>query len=127
MSAVLFEGDGFRVTDRILTTPRRTYELKNVEMVTVKQPLLLLCGGIGLGLIGFTGTFFRYLYMAEVLTLIALAVGAIIASAMFGTLKVHSLAMRGDEGILYGRISTLKLAKSAVEQAMDTRNIGFNK
>ncbi|MGX0879710.1 hypothetical protein ACSSV4_004420 [Roseovarius sp. MBR-154] len=121
MSGVLFEGDGFRVTDRILTTPRRTYELKNVELVSVKQPLLLLCGGIGLGLIGFTTAFFRYLYTAEILTLVILAVGAIAASAMLGTLKVHSLAMRGDEGTLYGRITTLRAVKDAVSHALDAR------
>lgn len=121
MSGVLFEGDGFRVTDRILKTPRRTYELKNVELVSVKQPLLLLCGGVGIGFIGFTAAFFPYLYTGEVLTLIALAVGMIIASAMVGTLKVHSLAMRGDEGTLYGRIGTLRAVKEAVSQALDAR------
>lgn len=121
MRRVLFEGDGFQVTDRILTTPRRTYELKNVELVSVKQPLLLLCGGIGTGLIGFTAAFFPYLYTAEVLTLVVLAVGAIITSAMFGTLKVHSLAMRGDEGTLYGRIGTLRAVKESVSQALDAR------
>lgn len=118
---VLFEGDGFEVTGKILTTPRRTYELKNVELVTVKQPLFLICGGVGVGLIGFTIAFFRYLYATEIMVLVSVAVSAILASAMFGTLKVHSLAMRGDEGTLYGRIGTLRAVKDAVSQALNTR------
>lgn len=121
MSGALFEGDGFKVTDRILKTPRRTYELKNVELVSVKQPLLLLCGGIGLGLIGFTLAFFRYLYIFEIVTLITIAIAAILGSALIGTLKVHSLAMRGDEGTLYGRITTLRAVKDAVSHALDAR------
>lgn len=42
-------------------------------------------------------------------------------SAMVGTLKVHSLAMRGDEGTLYGWIGTLRHVKNAVEKAIDLK------
>lgn len=121
MNGVVFQGDGFRVTSNTLKTPRRTYELKNVELVSVKQPLLLLCGGIGIGLIGFTLSFFRYLYAYEIMGLISLSLGMIIGSALFGTLKVHSLAMRGDEGTLIGRIGTLRAVKDAVSEALDAR------
>jgi len=121
MKTSLFTGGGFEVTNNILRTPRRAYELRNVEMVSVKQPLLLICGGVGFGLIGFTASFYRYLYAYEVLTLIVTAIAAIMASAMIGTLRVHSLAMRGDEGTLYGRIGTLRSVKEAVEQALNAR------
>lgn len=119
MREVYFSGDGFEVTSGTLTTPRRAYDLRNVEMVSVRQPLLLICGGVGIGVLGFAASFYRYLYGWELLTLSATAVLAIIASAMVGTLKVHSLAMRSDEGMLYGRIGTLRKVKSAVEKAMD--------
>ncbi|KIC50976.1 hypothetical protein [Tateyamaria sp. ANG-S1] len=122
MSEALFKGDGFLVTHGILRTPRRTYELKNVEIVTVKQPLLLLFGGVGLGLVGFTVSFFRYLYVPEVIALVGFAAVSIAVSAMFGTLKVHSLAMRSDEGTLYGRIGTLRAVKEAVSEALDARD-----
>tara|TARA_R110002072_G_scaffold148598_1_gene296096 strand:+ start:6731 stop:7096 length:366 start_codon:yes stop_codon:yes gene_type:complete len=121
MSRVLFTGGGFKVTNNLLRTPRRAYELRNVEIVTVKQPLLLICGGVGLGLIGFTAAFFRYLYFYEVLTLLGCAIATIAVSALFGTLKVHSLAMRADEGVIYGRIGTLRAVKDAVERALNQR------
>ena len=121
MKEVLFSGGGFEVTTGTLKTPRRAYDLRNVEMVSVRQPLLIICGGIGLGLLGFTIAFYRYLYAWEIITLGASAVLAIIASAMIGTLKVHSLAMRGDEGMLYGRISTLRQVKQAVERVIDAK------
>lgn len=91
-------------------------------MVSVRQPLLIICGGVGIGLLGFMIAFYRYLYAWEIITLGASAVIAIIASAMIGTLKVHSLAMRGDEGMLYGRISTLRQVKHAVEQVIDAKS-----
>ncbi len=122
MKQVFFSGDGFQVTSGTLTTPRRAYDLRNVEMVSVRQPLLLLCGGVGVGLLGFVSAFFRYLYAWEIIGLSFAAVLAVIASAMVGTLKVHSLAMRGDEGTLYGRIGTLREVKRAVEKAIDLKS-----
>jgi len=74
----------------------RAYDLRNVEMVSVRQPLLIICGGMGVGLVAFTMAFFRYLYAWEIIGLFVLALVAVIASGMVGTLKVHSLAMRGD-------------------------------
>jgi bacteriorhodopsin len=121
MREVFFSGGGFTVTNGTLTTPRRAYDLSNVEMVSVRQPLFLLCGGVGVGVLGFVASFYRYLYDWEVAALSVSAVLAIIISAMVGTLKVHSLAMRSDEGTLYGRISTLRKVKSAVERAIDHR------
>ena len=121
MREVYFSGDGFKVSNGTLTTPRRAYDLSNVEMVSVSQPLLLICGGVGMGLLGFIASFYRYLYSWEVIILGLTAVLAIIASAMVGTLKVHSLAMRDDVGLLYGRIVTLRKVKFAVEKAIDNK------
>ena len=121
MSEPLFTADGFTVTHNLLRTPRRAYELRNVEMVTVRQPLLLVAGGIGTGLLGFTLAFWRYLYGVEIVTLFTVSVLAIVTAAMFGTLRVHSLAMRGDEGSMIGRIGTLRGVKDAVEKALSER------
>ena len=57
-----------------LTTPRRAYDLRNVEMVSVRQPLLLICGSVGSGLLAFVASFYRYLYSWEAVTLSAIAV-----------------------------------------------------
>lgn len=122
MKEVFFSGGGFQVTSGTLTTPRRAYDLRNVEMVSVRQPLLLICGSVGVGLLGFVTAFFRYLYAWEIISLSVAAVLAMIASAMVGTLKVHSLAMRSDEGTLYGRIGTLREVKRAVEKAIDLKS-----
>ena len=123
MTDPIYEGGGFKVTPRILKTPRRTYELKNVELVSTHQPLLLVCCAIGLGLIGFTAAFSQYLYVYEKITLVMCALSAIIAATLYGTMKVHSLALRDDQSHLWGFYFSLKRVREAVDVAMETRAI----
>ncbi|MEM7669209.1 MAG: hypothetical protein AAF317_08660 [Pseudomonadota bacterium] len=118
---VFFEGRQFRVTSRMLSTPRRSYRLHNLEAVRLKQPLLILSLAIGAGLLGTVVVFWRYLYAWEVVTMGLGSVVAVGITARLGTLKVKSLAIGDQDGVVVGDIGVLRQVKIAVETALHDR------
>lgn len=120
--SAFWRGGGFEVTDSLLRTPRKTYALGQVEYVEVQRPLLFFAGLPALGMIGLCASFWRYLLVLEILSLLCVAAGAIAAALHFGTLKVHSLALRDDDvAMSFGPIVRLREVRAAVEQAMAAR------
>lgn len=119
---VFYRGGGFEVTERLLKTPRKTYALPQVEYVSVQRPLLLFAGLPSVGVIGFAFAFQRYLLAQEMAALIGVSVFMLIVAALFGTLRVHSLAVRDDEvARSFGPVHRLRRVRLAVEQAMAHR------
>ncbi len=122
---VFYSGGGFEVSESMLKTPRKTYVLGQVEYVSVSRPLLLFAGLPAAGVIGFALTFRRYLFAEEIGTLVGCAIAALAASLVFGTLRVHSLALRDDEVAMnFGTIRRLRAVRLAVEKAMAYRDHG---
>lgn len=120
---VFFAGGGFEVTRRLLRTPRKTYGIGNIEFVAVERPLLLFMIPPALGLLGFAAVFRRYLYAGEIVTLLTVCAAAITVAFLFGTLKVHSLALRDTEvASSLGLVTTLRQVRLAVEKAMALRD-----
>ena len=116
---VFFRGGGFEVSGNLLRTPRRTYTLDRIEYVSVTRPLLLFAGAPALGVVGFVVTFHRYLFAGEIFTLLAASLAAFLIACLFGTLRVHSLALRDDEvAQSFGPVARLRRVRAAVEQAM---------
>ena len=122
MANEIFNGHGFLVTEKVLRTKRRTYDLKNVEYVSVHQPLLVILGVIGVGLILFTLSFYRYLYGWEIITMLAVSIISIGSAALVGSMKVHSIALRDEQAPLFGDVRTLRKVKDAVEQVISDRD-----
>ena len=119
---ILFRGGGFEVSDRLLRTPRKTYLISQIEYVGVQRSLLFFVLPPAFGLIGFAAVFRRYLYAGEILTLAAACGIAIVIALLFGTLRVHSLALRDEEVTQsFGLVSTLRKVRRAVEDAMSAR------
>lgn len=119
---VFYRGGGFEVTDRLLRTPRKTYSLGQIEYVSVQRPLLFFAGLPALGLIGFAFAFWRYLLPGEAVMLIGFSAASIGISLAFGTLHVHSLALRDDDvSRSFGPIHRLRGVRRAVEDAMTAR------
>lgn len=117
--AIFFYGGGFEVTDRVLRTPRKTYALKNIEFISVERPLALFLLPPVIGLISFALVFRRYLFTGEIVTLVCVCALAATVALLFGTLRVHSLALRDQEvGSTLGLVTTLKQVRRAVEKAM---------
>lgn len=123
MSAeVFYRGGGFEVNRKLLRTPRKSYAIGQIEYVSVHRPLLAFVIVPAVGLAGFTFAFWRYLYTAEIATLIAGSVVVVILAMCFGALRVHSLALRDDEVAMnFGRIGRLREVRAAVEPAMAER------
>lgn len=120
---VFFQGGGFTVTDHLLKTPRRTYLLGRIEYVSVTRPLLIFAGGPALGLLGMTAAFRRYLFAGEIATIVGVAVIILAFASLIGTLRVHSLALGGDEDTqTFGTVWRLRQVRAAVERAMQFRN-----
>lgn len=119
---VFFRGGGFEVNEKFLRTPRKTYFLTNIEYISVTRPLLLFAGAPAVGVIGFVIVFARYLFAGEIALLVAMSLAAITIACLFGTLRVHSLALRDDEvAQSFGPIARLRRVRAAVEQAMGQR------
>lgn len=119
---VFYRGGGFEVTDALLRTPRKTYKLGQIEYVSVQRPLLFFAGLPAIGLIGFCAVFWRYLHGGEIVALLAGCSLALAAALIFGTLRVHSLALRGDEiTTSIGAVARLREVRMAVEWAMQAR------
>lgn len=120
--SVFFRGHGFEVTDRLLRTPRKTYLIPQIEYVSVQRPLLHFLLPPAIGLIVFAAVFRRYLFTGEILVVVAICAVAIVVAFLFGTLRVHSLALRDEEvAMSFGLVSTLKDVRRAVENAMASR------
>lgn len=121
MTEKLYQGGGFSVTNSVLITPKQSYDLKNVESISVKQPLLIIAVVLAIGLWAFAVSFFRYLYPMEIIGLFAVPLVALVAAKMTGTLKIQSIALRDDGNTMYGLMTHLRKVKQAVETAMDSR------
>lgn len=119
---ILFRSRGFVVSGSSLRTPRQTFALRNIEHVSISQPLLFAVGFVAAGLFGFMLSFFRYLYTWEIASLAVVLAVMVTAALRIGVLKVHSLALREDDGRVFGDIRTLRAVKAAVDDILSTRH-----
>ncbi|MEM1361860.1 MAG: hypothetical protein AAGF94_09120 [Pseudomonadota bacterium] len=127
MSDVLYERGRTSVTETLLRTRRRAYDLRRVDSVTLRQPLLAFVLVIALGMFGITWAFWTYLYDVEKAALIAAPVLAIALSSRIAVLRIHSRthSAEDDGGQMFGEIRHLSRVKTAVETAIDQRLNGL--
>lgn len=119
---IYYQGGGFRVTERLLTTPRKTYALARLEYVSVTRPLLALAGIPALGTAGFAIAFWRYLAPGEGMVLLGGSAASAAIGLTVGALRVHSLALRDDDvATSFGLLFRLRHVRRAVEKAMRFR------
>lgn len=116
---ILYSGGGYSVDGTIFRTPKKSYSVRQIEYIEVRRPFLALIGLPALGVIGFCLAFWRYLYAAEIAMMIGGASAAFVFAFLFGTLRVHSLALK-DDGVAmnFGLVSRLRAVRAGVEQAM---------
>lgn len=121
---VLYSGGGYSVDGSLLRTPRKSYSLPQIEYIEVRRPFLALIGLPALGIIGFCLAFWRYLYGVEIAMMIGGASAALVFGFLFGTLRVHSLALK-DDGVAmtFGLVTRLREVRAAVEEAMAARQV----
>lgn len=114
----------WRVTERLVKTPKKTFSLEKVEAVSLKRTFFLLAAAPSLGGIALTFLWWRYLYLGEIVFLLIASIVALVVSFQFGTLKVDTLALKDDEGgTVYGRFAHLATIRDAIELAMQERDL----
>lgn len=117
----LYEDNLYTVTPSRLRTPKQTFTMSKIEYVSLRAPYLIMSLPIALASFGAVFAFGRYLYTAEIAVLIGLAIALPIIGAQFGVMKVHSLALREGDAVVYGRLGRLRKVRLAVEAAIDAR------
>lgn len=119
----LFRSKRFTVTEKTLRTPRKTYALREVDLVQVKRPLLVVSLALGALLLAWAGVFWDLLYKQEQAFLVVGVLAVVGAASRVGTLVVHSLSLRGgdlEEAIIW-EISTVRSVRAAIDEAMRRR------
>ena len=111
----------FIVTPATLRTPKQSFALSKIEYVSLRAPYLIMGLPIAIASLGAVFAFGRYLYPAEIAVLVSTAVALPIIGAQFGVMKVHSLALREGDAVVYGRLGRLRKVRLAVEAAIDAR------
>ena len=119
---VIYSGGGYSVDDTIFRTPKKSYSVRQIEYIEVRRPFLALVVLPALGVIGFCFAFWRYLYGIEIAMMIGGSLAVLIFAFLFGTLRVHSLALK-DDGVAmnFGLVSRLREVRADVERAMAAR------
>ena len=117
----LYEDNLYTVTPSRLRTPKQTFTMSKIEYVSLRAPYLIMSLPIALASFGAVFAFGRYLYTAEIAVLIGLAIALPIIGAQFGVMKLHSLALRDGDPVVYGRIDRLRKVRAAIDAAIDAR------
>ena len=113
---------GWLVTDTILRTPKKSFDVSRIESVAVRRNVFHLAAAPGVGMFLLALAFWPYLYGGERLFLTLGPVVCLVLAWNVGTIRVDSLALRDDEGgVIYGRHSRLMAVREAVEQAIEAR------
>jgi len=81
----------WRVTERLVKTPKKTFSLDKIEAVSLKRTFFLLAAAPAVGGILLTLLWWRYLYLGEIVFLLVASILALVISFQFGTLKVDAL------------------------------------
>ena len=121
---IYFENGPWKVTERIVRTPKKGFSLDKLEAVSLKRTFFLFTAAPSIGGFLLTLLWWRYLYLGEIVFLLSASVGAIVFSFQFGTLKVEALSLKDDEGgVVYGRFNLLSEFRDAIEEAMQERDL----
>lgn len=120
MSKEIYLNTRFKVTERLLSTPRRTYQISKIEKTEVRRALLPIFLPFIIILPIFSFRFSPWLYWYEELSLFAVSLLLSIIGILFGTLNIQSKAV--NETAAIGLIKTLKEVRVAVDSAIDARD-----
>lgn len=118
-----YENDAWRVTDRIVRTPRKTFALEKIDGVSLKRSFFILAFAPAIGGVALTLLWWRYLYVEEIGVALGVSIATLLLSFRFGTLKVEALSLNSDEdGIVFDRFSHLATIRDAIELAIQERD-----
>lgn len=122
---IFYDDERFKVTNRYLKTPRKTYQLNRIEKVSIVRDALFMGLAVSLGLILFSMVFGQYLKPLEVKIIMLLPALILWGSLRVGTLYITSKALA--EPAMIWDISVLYKVRDALDQAIQTEGSGARK
>ncbi|MEO1141832.1 MAG: DUF6232 family protein [Pseudomonadota bacterium] len=112
-----------KVENNAVVTHNTSYALDNIAAVSARRPLL--AGGVmaALGSVGTTLAFGDLLYTNEIVTIGIMGIVGLVIGWCFGQLKLHSLALKGNEvsGVLYGTYNSLNRVRREIDAQLRQR------
>ena len=121
-TSTLFESGSLRVTSAFVRTPRETIALDQIDMISLRRPLLFMLLPSAVFMTALWGVFHADWYPSETAVLLGTAGVSVALAFSVGELRVHSLSIR-DEPV-FGPIWRLRRARKAIEVSVfsKTRN-----
>lgn len=110
------EAGGCILSGGILSTPKQVFVLRDVDHVECRRPLMALLLPVAAGFSAIGIRFADILHVDEMVLMVGLpSVGLLIAREV-GTLKIHSLSLRGER--IWGSYRNLSKIRAAIQLAM---------
>lgn len=115
MDNIIFQSGAWKVTDKVLETPRAAHDLEAIQSISARRTLLPILGAPAIGLLLFTLSFLKYLFAGEIVFTLILCAGLLILALRFGSIRVNSIAHANDSELAtaYGDYELLKQVKAA--------------
>jgi hypothetical protein len=109
----------WKVTDKLVRTPRKSFTLQSLDAVSLKRTPFLFAAPPSVGTMFLTALWWRYLYPAEIAFLLAASLISLSGAYQVGVLKLDALSLKDDEGgTVYGLYNQLVTIRDAIEAAM---------
>lgn len=115
MNDIIFQNGGWKVTNKVLETPKAAHDLEAIQTISARRTLLPMIGAPAIGLLLFMLFFIKYLYFVEILMILTLSAGLIVLALRFGSIRVNSIAHSNDSELAtaYGDFELLKQVRAA--------------
>lgn len=110
------EAGGCTLSGGILSTPKQVFVLRDLDHVECRRPLMALLAPVAAGFIAIGVRFSDILYGNEMVCMIGLPLAGLIIAREIGTLKIHSLSLRGER--IWGSYRNLSKIHAALQVAM---------
>lgn len=122
---IIFKTRSLTVSNHLFRSPRRSYRLSDIEKLSIKRPLTLICLPLAVGFYFLLQEYDTYLYEYEKWVCIFMFTLAPILSWCVGTLSITSKSLNNDDAIT-GYMPTLKRARTAIESVIFSTYIPVN-
>lgn len=115
-----------KIESGAVVTHRDTYDLDGIKVVSVRRPGLVPAIFVGGGLAGFGLVFADLLYVREIIVLLGIGSGSIVAGLWLGQLKLLSRDLRGSELVdaVWGSYSHLNVIRREIAKHMRSADRG---
>jgi hypothetical protein len=110
------EAGGCTLSGGILSTPKQVFILRDVDHVECRRPLMALLAPVAAGFSAISIRFSDILDVNEMVCMIGLPLAGLIIASEIGTLKIHSLSLRGEK--IWGSYRHLSKIHAALQAAM---------